>query len=274
MWGEEVSYFHFDHLVYPADQFLQMQLAKMSNTGSLSMGKGVFTISVPYTLSFSQYMERICFTDSSLLSNHGSAILSKTPDAKCLFAVQTNNVPLYNLWKSNDVCFLLIALTTCRTPYHDVTILRNELKCHRECAKDIIISATEERSDSEDFYFYEHALVCTMILEFGLYDESLVSNWFNALILLDNGPSRCENLRRNLRQGKITVAHMFCVEPESFIYYHVNINERDALVAFNNDVDCSVKTVRAYLNFDATRLAARNRIRAFKRHKVGDYDKF
>lgn len=276
-WGEEVSYFHFDHLVYPSDQFLQMQLAKMSNTGDLSLGKNVFYITVPYNLSFAQYMERICFTDSSLLrsdSKHGSEILWKSADAKCSFAVQTNNVSLYNRWKSNDICFLMLALTTCRTPYHDITILRNELKCHREHAKDILVSATEVWSDYEDFYFYEHALVCTTLLELGLYDESLVSNWFSALILLENGPSRCENLRRNLRQKKNSVLQMFYEKPESFIYLHVNVADRDALVEFSNTVDCSVKTAKAYLQFGVTRRAAGHRVRAFKKHKVGDYDKF
>ncbi len=309
-WGKNPSIFYMYNYNFPADQFLQMQLAKallvstgepdvmtrhidgIKNIASMSFDELTTSLScaIPLKLSFARYMEKVCFVDAKVITTDPEVsknrqvqtprelfaiyILCKHPIAKCSFAVQTNNIDIYNVWRPRiheTQSFCKLALSVCTSRDHDTSIIHREIflgvKHNKREVEDAVSDLSEETvtNSKRNFQFYEHPLVCAMLLEVGLTDPK---RWFDELLFNDNnnaGPLRCMSLMHHLKMSEEKVLEIFISEEFSFIYENVDENRKTNLKShYHNFASwCDVRHITLLLEFPVTRLVTLKRLEAY-----------
>lgn len=206
-WGKKVCCLRFEtRFLYPTDQFLQLQCAKMMvfsrsepdmtpstvlenkpQPNNVDEFMSAFSVLIPMTMSFDTYMRSVCFVDGKEIANNAKRrsmdiksyrellayhICVGDDLAKCSFASQTNKFALYNRLRSSlsrGVHFLFEALSSCTSQHSDVRIFINEIDIVIKSENENIFDCLcthRETTRVGNFRFYEHPIVARHIYGF------------------------------------------------------------------------------------------------------------
>lgn len=296
-WNTRVYIFSLCHFVFPPDQFLQMQLAKMIifSPSEPEIGTVInaaedivnavrntfvesFTRKVSMPFTHDMYMSCICFVDSNIIleSITGTGrklhtvrellaidICCKNGYSKCSYAVQVGNYDIYIKYAPTRRSLLDLSIQSCTSPNYDARIIIAEIETRsddedKEKFYAAMLPVVQSISDDEHFYFFEHPLLCEYM---ALRDLTGVYNWFNDVIRAPNGAVRCEKLMHMMKVSSLDILLKF--EEEEYSFITECFTESTSFEKHHIMNGICEKEIKALISFSVTRKSALKRVKKY-----------